>query len=210
VTAVDLYLNDINMFLQRLSISRSGKIFILEPNGLLVASSSNQPNYTVVNGQVQRIPVSASKDPLMRATVRYLTKHFGTFDQIKNTQQLQIKENNQRQFVRVTPWKDDFGLNWFIVAVVPEADFMGQINANNHRTILFCILALIGSIVISIKTASWVTKPILKLNTAAKKVAKGEWEKTVEIDRSDEVGELAKSFNQMAKELQVSFTEMKA
>ncbi|MBD1907072.1 PAS domain S-box protein [Funiculus sociatus GB2-A5] len=208
VTAVDLYLNDINMFLQRLSISRSGKIFILEPNGLLVASSSNQQNYTVVNGQLQRIPVSASKDPLMRATVRYLTKQFGSFDQIKNTQQLQIKENNQRHFVRITPWKDDIGLNWFIVAVVPEADFMGQINANNHRTILLCILALIGSIVISIKTASWVTKPILRLNTAAKKVAKGEWDKTVEIDRRDEVGELAKSFNQMAKELQVSFTEM--
>ncbi|MBD1927232.1 PAS domain S-box protein [Trichocoleus sp. FACHB-90] len=209
VTAVDLYLNDISLFLQRLNISRSGKIFILEPNGLLVASSSNQPNYTVVNGQVQRIPVSASKEPLMRETVRYLTKQFGTFDQIKNSQQLEIKENNQRQFVRVTPWKDDFGLNWLIVAVVPEADFMGQINANNQRTILFCIVALIGSILISMKTASWVTKPILRLNTAAKEVAKGEWDKTVEIDRSDEVGELAKSFNQMAKELQVSFTEMK-
>lgn len=48
------------------------------------------------------------------------------------------------------------------------------------------------------------------MNRSAKDIAKGEWEKTVEINRSDEVGELAKSFNLRAAELQTYFTELQS
>jgi PAS domain-containing protein len=47
------------------------------------------------------------------------------------------------------------------------------------------------------------------LNTAAKEIAKGEWDKTVELKRSDEVGQLAQSFNQMAAQLRESFAALR-
>jgi PAS domain S-box-containing protein len=62
---------------------------------------------------------------------------------------------------------------------------------------------------IGILTARWITKPILCLNTAAKEIAKGEWDKTVELKRSDEVGQLAQTFNQMAAQLQESFAALR-
>jgi PAS domain S-box-containing protein len=99
-------------------------------------------------------------------------------------------------------------LDWLIVTVVPEADFMTQINATTHITILLCIAALIGSTGIGILTARWITQPILRLNTAAKDIAKGQWNKTVESERADEVGELTNSFNKMAAQLQESFAEL--
>ena len=209
VTAVDLYLTDIKKFLQKIQLSRTGKIFILEPNGLLVASSSQQPISTQVNGKIKRITASASNNALMRTTVAYLTEKFGSLEQIKTKKQVEFRQEGQRQFVRVTPWSDEYGLNWLIVTVVPEADFMEQINANTQRTILLSIAALIGSTAIGMVGAKWVTKPIAILNSAAKEIAQGNWEKTVAIDRDDEVGELAKSFNEMAEQLQVSFGEMK-
>ncbi|MGL5058694.1 MAG: adenylate/guanylate cyclase domain-containing protein, partial [Microcoleus sp.] len=92
-----------------------------------------------------------------------------------------------------------------IVVVIPESDFMAQINANNRTTILLCIVALIGSIIIGILTARWVTKPILQLNETAKDIAKANWHQSREINRNDEVGQLAKSFNSMAQQLQDSF-----
>ncbi|MHC5829851.1 MAG: HAMP domain-containing protein, partial [Nostoc sp.] len=52
--------------------------------------------------------------------------------------------------------------------------------------------------------------PILQLNRSAKKIAQGEWEQTPEIQRSDELGELAKSFETMAKQLQASFSALSA
>jgi PAS domain S-box-containing protein len=81
-------------------------------------------------------------------------------------------------------------------------------NTNTHTTIVLCIAALVVAIGIGILTARWIIKPILCLNTAAKDIAKGEWDKTVEIKRSDELGELAKSFNKMAVQLQQSFAEL--
>ncbi len=61
-----------------------------------------------------------------------------------------------------------FGLDWLIVVVVPETDFMEQINANTRTTILLCIVTLVGSTVIGMLINRWITKPILCLNTAAK------------------------------------------
>jgi hypothetical protein len=41
--------------------------------------------------------------------------------------------------VQVAPFQDDRGLDWLIVIVVPEADFMEQITANTHLTIVLCL-----------------------------------------------------------------------
>ncbi|HEY9829115.1 MAG TPA: ATP-binding protein, partial [Stenomitos sp.] len=56
--------------------------------------------------------------------------------------------------------------------------------------------------------ARWVTRPILRLNAAAKALAQGEWEQLVELERSDELGELAKSFGTMSGQLKQLFTTL--
>ena len=70
------------------------------------------------------------------------------------------------------------------------------------------IAALIVAILIGIFTAQWVATPVLQLNTVARDLAEGHWDKTVDFDREDELGELAKSFNKMAKQLQESFENL--
>ncbi|HBK65432.1 MAG TPA: hypothetical protein DD000_18515, partial [Cyanobacteria bacterium UBA11166] len=84
------------------------------------------------------------------------------------------------------------------------------INAHNRITFTICIAALFGSTVVGILTANWIAKPILNLNTAAKAIARGECHKKVEITRSDEIGELAKSFNLMAEKLQEHLTKLQS
>jgi len=136
--------------------------------------------------------------------------YFINLSEINTTQQLKFTIEGQHQFVQVTPWRDELGLNWLIVVVVPESDFMEEINANTQTTILLCIAALIVAIVIGIFTSRWIVRPILRLNASAKALALGKWEQTVEMKRSDELGELAKSFNSMAKQLQESFATLEA
>ena len=74
---------------------------------------------------------------------------------------------------------------------------MEQIHANTRNAIALCIIALIIAVVIGIITARWVTKPILKINAAAKSLASRNWIEKIRINRSDELGELGKSFNSM-------------
>ena len=218
VIGVDHVLSQISDFLRQLKISRSGKTFILERNGSLVASSSTEQPLKVVKGKAQRLRASDSQEPLIRLTTLYLTKHFTNLNQINRSQQLEFNLEGQRQFVRVTPWQDKFGLNWLIVVVVPESDFMGAINANTRTTILLCLTALILATILGIYTSRWIVRPILRLNASAKALALGEWEHLVEtrskasgkIERSDELGELAKSFYSMARQLRESFAALKA
>jgi PAS domain S-box-containing protein len=210
VLSIDRLLSQISYFLNHLKVSKSGKTFILERDGLLVASSSTEQPFRVVDGEAKRLKASDSRDPLIRLTTQYLTKHFKNLSEINTTQQLKFTIEGQHQFVQVTPWRDKLGLNWLIVVVIPEADFMQEINANRRTTILLCIAALIVATVLGIFTSRWIVRPILRLNASAKALALGEWEQTVEMKRSDELGELAKSFNSMAKQLQESFATLEA
>jgi signal transduction histidine kinase len=62
-----------------------------------------------------------------------------------------------------------------------------------------------GGIVLAILLSSWaagrVTRPVEQLATAAQDVAAGNWNARVEIPGSDEIAQLAESFNQMTSEL---------
>ena len=203
-----LILSFFNDFLRELEISRSGQSFIIERSGLVVASSTLDRPFVEVNGQLERIKATESNDVLIRATVRHLEESFGSITQINSPQQLSFLLDKQRQFLQVLPFADKRGLDWLIVVVMPETDFMAQINLNTRKTILLGIAALVVATLLGILTARWVTRPILRLNAAAKDIAKGDWDKTVELKRSDELGQLAKSFNNMAGQLQESFTTL--
>ena len=197
-------------FLDLLKIGESGETFIMERSGLIIASSTDEePFLRKKDGKVLgRLRATDSQVVLIRSTANYLTTHQKNIGVIETSQQFMTTIEGKRQFIQVKPLKDSLGINWLIVVVVPESDFMKQIDINTRTTILLCIAALIAATIISIITARWVTKPILQLNKAAKDIAKGEWDKKVELERNDELGELTKSFNSMASQLQESFTTL--
>ncbi|WRH65184.1 MAG: HAMP domain-containing protein [Planktothrix sp. GU0601_MAG3] len=97
-------------------------------------------------------------------------------------------------------------MEWLIVIVVPENDFLGQINANNQTTLLLGVGAFFVALLMGLLMTQWVIKPIIKLNQASKNLAQGEWNQTTEVNRYDELGELEASFNFMANKLKESFS----
>lgn len=210
VTAVDLSLSQISDFLSHLKVGRTGQIFILERSGLLVATSTDEKPLKVEKGQPKRLTGLESRNPLTQATTEYLNSRFGSLNQIKNPQQVKFKLQGRSQFVQILPFREHQGLDWLIVVVIPESDFMAQIHANTRATIGLCIVALILATIICILTARWIVRPILRLNNAAKAIAKGKWELSLNISRADEVGQLAKSFSVMARQLRASFSTLEA
>lgn len=96
------------------------------------------------------------------------------------------------------------------MVVIPEADFMEYINTNTRTTIALSVVALLVAIFVCLLTSRWIVKPILRLNSAAKHLAEGEWEHKLPVNRADELGQLAKSFNKMAEDLKASFTTLES
>jgi signal transduction histidine kinase/class 3 adenylate cyclase/ActR/RegA family two-component response regulator len=205
VIAVDIVLGQISNFLKSIKISPSGQIFIMERSGLLVGNSMEEkPFITGPDGKFQRLSAVDSTDPLTKAAAKHIISTFN-LRFVEPPQKLQFKLNNQSNFVHILSYKDNIGLDWLIVIIIPESDLMEQINSNTRTTILLCIIALIIAVIIGSLTARSLSKPILRLNAAAKNIAKGEWHQELEMDRTDEVGELAKSFQSMVSQLHASF-----
>lgn len=62
-------------------------------------------------------------------------------------------------------------------------------------------VSLLG-LIVSYITAKYVALPLMRMNRAAKVIANGNFEERVDVTSSDELGELAQSFNHMAESLQ--------
>ncbi|MEG3896632.1 MULTISPECIES: PAS domain S-box protein [unclassified Microcoleus] len=211
----DLKLSKINQFLESLKIGKSGQTFIVERSGQLVANSTPEPPFIVSNGVPKRIVATSSKNVLIRSTARYLTERFGDLHKIDSSRQLDFTIDGERQFLQVTPLSDSRGLDWLIVVAVPEADFMEKINANTRYTVLLCFGALVVATAIGALTSRWIVVPIQRLSKAAEALSRGEWDSMAvdprlmaSVDREDEVGVLARSFNTMACQLEESFTTL--
>jgi signal transduction histidine kinase/DNA-binding NarL/FixJ family response regulator len=208
VLGVEQRLSQISDFLRQIKSSPSGRTFILERDGLLVGSSATEEPFTVVKDKPKRLNGVDSQDPLIQATSRYLVKEFGNLQALQQPQRIEFSLNHQRQFVQVTPWRDELGIDWLVVVAMPESDFMKEINANTHTTILLCLLALTAATLLGFYTSRWITRPILQLSEASEAIATGNLNQEVEEFKINELSKLARSFNRMAEQLRESFSAL--
>lgn len=208
VIGVDLILSNLRDFLQALDLSPTGEIFILERNGLLVASSDVELPFELDADSIERMHPSQSRNPLIQETADYITHKFTDLTQIQTTQQLRFSVAGQQRFIQITPWQDDYGLDWLVIVVVPESDFMEQINANTRMTILLCLLSLTSAIFLGLITSRWISQQIQGLVKISQEIAQGELDSSIDIQGIREFEDLSESFNQMAIQLNQVFLEL--
>ncbi|KYC40202.1 hypothetical protein WA1_27070 [Scytonema hofmannii PCC 7110] len=212
VTNATLSLSQLSKFLHSLKIGRSGKTFIIERSGNLVASSTTEKLFILHRQEGgekrKRLTALASSDRVTRLTAQYLQAKFSNFNNIHFTHHIDFKIDGKRQFIHIMPFTDGCGLDWVIVVVIPEADFMEHIEANTRTTILLCLGTLIVTTVTGVLTSHWITQPITRLSLASKEIAYGKLDRTVTVEGIQELRVLAEAYNQMATQLQASFAEL--
>ncbi len=197
-------LSTIGTFLNNLQVGQAGKIAIIERDGWLVASSHK----TQFEPSPERLNIVNSPDPALRAAGQAIVRQLQGFDRVDRPLQLELESDRSRYFLRVAPFRAPSGLNWLVVVVIPEADFMTTVEASLRRTLLLCGLTLVVSLGVGVLTARWITHPIQKLNRASKQIAAGTIDEVQGVDRQDELGELTQSFNQMAQQLKTAFASL--
>ncbi|MEH1820378.1 MAG: ATP-binding protein [Nostoc sp.] len=204
--AADIHLLKLSDFLRSLNISKSGRVFLLERDGTLIASSGTEKPFLLVNQEIRRLQAIDSSDPI----IQNIARHFQTsgFGSINKDTDFQLQVQGKQYFVDVLPWRDKYGLNWLMVVSVPENAFIGQINANTRTTIALCLGALGIASILGVFTSRWIVSPILRLNRASEAMASGNLAQTVETSSIQELNTLSNSFNYMAGQLHESFTAL--
>ncbi|MGL5832268.1 MAG: ATP-binding protein [Waterburya sp.] len=208
VLGIEIFLAQISDFLRNIEVSKSGHSFILERSGAIIASSTIEEPYLKKGNQQVRLLAAESSNPLIRGTAQYLNQKFGDLRQITERQSLSFELNGKQHLVYVQPLNDLRGIDWLTVVVIPESDFMAQIDANTRTTIVLCFLALIVAVLLGLITSRWITQPILKLGQASSAIAQGDLNQQVPATGIIELGVLSHAFNEMAQQLQASFANL--
>jgi signal transduction histidine kinase len=212
VTNTLLNLSTIDDFLSSLNVGKNGKVLIIERDQKLVATSTKQKTFKKEQGQVKRLTIAdIEDDPMLQLAAKNLSEQFPDFRQITQPTSLQFRGNNENYFLQISPLGGDEGLDWLTVVILPESDFMAQIQANTQITFLSCLVALLVATCLGFVTARWIAKPIEDLKNSAIAIADGDFTTKVNLDhRADEIGVLARAFNAMALELQELFVNLEA
>jgi PAS domain S-box-containing protein len=209
VLGVEYNLSQLQKFLAQLKIGDSSPTFIIERNGLLVASPG-RVDLTQQKQQKARINAPLAPDPLIRQTAQFLIKKFQGLKNIPEPVTLTTNFKGDRQFIQVTPWRDEWGLDWLIVVVIAESDFIGEIHANMQRTLLLCLLAFALSGLLAGLISRLLTRPLVRLSAASRAVREGNLAQSVPEQGSKEISSLARSFNQMLQEIAQSRQQLEA
>jgi len=109
------------------------------------------------------------------------------------------------------PLKNADGTVDYVLYIRKDAGYIFDNMTQIVRTITLAVLmALISTLVIGILFANTLTSPIAVLTRKAKEFAEGKLDQVVSVNAKDEIGQLTESFNNMAKDLTRTLSDMES
>jgi len=194
VIGVELSLNDISSILDKLHVAKTGHVFIIDREGRLIANSSGIP---VTNANNNLLKLSASHDRHISAAAKYLESVFGSPETINIPNQIRIQVGDVPYILMVSPSKHDTGLTWIIATLVPESDFMAEMDTWRHQSIKIGAIAVVITIVLGVIFATISLWPMLDLIAHVRKVGQGDLRHELKLPYASEFVQLSKEINTM-------------
>lgn len=201
VIATDTFLSRMSEFLRQIHQDQPGLTFIVDDSGQLVASSSPEPPFLPAAGPTpaRRITAATSGNPVMEAAMAALPAQSGG--------QYMVTAAENRHAVVVQPYVGAPGLSWRVLVVVPEAIYLGNLDAANHRTMLLIAATLCLTAGLGLWLAHGLNRSITAIGAGAQAISQGQLDHRVAVPAVAELAELAHSFNRMADALQQARSE---
>ena len=134
-----------------------------------------------------------SFDPLVSQVIK-------TGESIKQIQN--NADSNKRVWIYVSPVKKDNGVVGVISLMADIESVYQEVNGISKIFIVGTILSILITTVIGFIASKTVTSSIEKMSSQVKKMALGNYGTVVGIDADDEIGDLAKVFNQISKRIE--------
>ncbi|MBG7618361.1 diguanylate cyclase [Herbaspirillum sp. AP02] len=197
-------LQQLTTLLHQLPLSPNGAAFVTEMKGDMVATSLDESIYQSNDqgSDLLRLNAEHSKSPLVQQAFgevrRYLSIHNPTPGKLVL---LGSRSEGSKIEVAFRLHHDQAGLDWLAISAAPRSDFLGSVTSGVYQTLMLGLLAVCLTFVIGFLLLRWVLRDIRKLTLAAKSIGNGSPFPALNIDRNDEIGQLALSFVEMERNL---------
>ncbi|MBW3697665.1 EAL domain-containing protein [Vibrio sp. T187] len=212
VFVADIKIDTFNAFLKSLKEKTNASVYIIDQEQRLVAHSSGGSVVSWGTNNTEkgvRLLATESTNPIIRQSADYVHDHQYTDTQYVHRFDFDL--NGERYFSQITPYKDEFGLTWYIGMSISESDLLGQLpESQKNSWIIGLVVSLIG-IFIGLFAFNRITRPITSTAAAAKHLANGDWESHMpKPGNIYETSLLVHAFNEMANNLKASFNALQA
>ncbi len=213
VVSTTLDLSQLSQFLTQLKLPPQTQVFVLDESGMLLSTSTSEAAYLRDRqGNWSNRQASESQDPITRATADYLIPRWtGTFPNEAQPFSFNMDDGKaiRGQTLSYQPYE---GANWLIAIALPEASILSPIHGQQRQLLILCLGLLLLSLLLCRWLAQWITRPVRHLNRATQALGQGNWQLDLSDGlsnkRSDELGELARSFDWMSGYLQDNFRQL--
>ena len=189
VVALQLSLDPINDIMQgREGMGRSGESYLVGPDMLMRSDSQLDPNHTVKASFADPAKGKVDTDAALAAL------------RGKTATQITMDYSGKPVLAAYTPVEIG-AIAWALIAEIDEAEVERPVLDLIKTIGLIALGVVFFVVIIAYLVARGLSAPLAKNVALAHSVARGDLSQTLELNRKDEIGELAKSMNDMVGNL---------
>jgi diguanylate cyclase (GGDEF)-like protein len=210
VVGTDVRLAAITNFLTSMQPSANTRVFVLEPNGDLIGTSSGAVlvDRSTDSQATQRRNATLSDDPMVRAAYAVAREAIdsstaptpSTTPAMSRRTRL-IDVDDDRIEVGWGRLQDNAGLNWWLVVAMPRSDYIQPIQASRREALAWTVAAGLGAALLGLLVIAAVARRLRVLAHAAQNVSRGMRVNFGGVSHGDEVGHLTRAFARMQEAL---------
>ncbi|MBI9097625.1 MAG: response regulator [Spirochaetaceae bacterium] len=198
VVGVDIEISELSDFLSTLSIGKSGKAFILDQNGQVLAYP-DKDKITHLAGEsdsVSLVSIADLDDSVSLAAYNTLQTLDYKLDENKELF-FTFKYGNETYHAMFAPFKASYW-PWLLGIYIPENDYLGLLKKNRTYTVLISFSLGLITILIGFFITRSIVRPLEILQKAAKEVGSGKLNSPIEVQTYyRELDETARIFEKM-------------
>jgi len=212
VSVTDVKIDTFNAFLSKMKQLTQAEIYIFGRDRRLVAHSGTGRIVswgTSSTNKGQRLLATESTSPIIKASAEYVEQSL-KFANLRESNNFITKISSDRYFNKITPFTDQYGLQWFIGVSISEPNLLGEMPHNQRNSWLIGLLISVLGIAIGYITFNRITAPITS-TAAAEHLAHGNWESPMpKPGHIYETSMLVNAFNEMTNNLKASFKALRS
>ena len=193
VIGAALSLHDISTFLEPLAIGRSGVAFIMDGEGMLVASSSVAMRERTA---LEQLPAGDAPDERIAIAAATLAGMNVSAAGGPVRESLMVRRSAHE--LMATAFEAHGGLAWTIVTLVPDSDFTAGLDAARERSIVITVCAVLLTLIAGAVLATSMVRPLLGLTSHLARLGAGDLDAELDLRQTPELGQVSDSVNAMA------------
>jgi len=207
VLAADVELSELSTFMKGVAVSANGVAFIVDREGMLVASSTPESPFRIENGVQLRVAARDSQAEMVRAAAQWwrgaarASTSAPVIALINSTgEQVDVASR------RVTGIE---GIDWDIVVAIPRSDFTAPIVKSAISMFFVILAALAGALMLGLWVLRRVTRDVDQLVAVTRDISADGLPSTLPTTSLAETGVLAHAFGEMVQRLQQSLATIR-